>query len=85
MPDEFEAAERAFWNVLFDRMPTDTRDLLMKEIDLVQDAVILGTLLDCFFLEDGKVGFSQVTLKAPPTFLTYRIPSVRANEAPYGY
>ncbi|KAI2472110.1 hypothetical protein F4781DRAFT_420222 [Annulohypoxylon bovei var. microspora] len=83
MPDEFEVAERAFWNELFGGMPTDTRDLLKKQIVLVQDAVILGTLLDCFFLEDGKVGFSQVALKALPKFLTYRIPSIRGDEAPY--
>lgn len=83
MPDEFEDAERAFWNELFGGMPADTRDLWKKQIVLVQDAVILGTLLDCFFLEDGKVGFSQVALKALPKFLTYRIPSIRGNEAPY--
>lgn len=83
MPDEFEDAERAFWDELFGGMPADTRDLLKKQIVLVQDAVILGTLLDCFFLEDGKVGFSRVTLKALPKFLTYRIPFIRGNEAPY--
>ena len=64
-------------------MPANIRDLLKKETALVQDAVILGTLLDCFFLEDGKVGFSRVTLKALPKFLTYQIPSIRGNEAPY--
>jgi hypothetical protein len=83
MPDEFEAAERIFWNELFNGMPADTRDVLKEKINLVQDAVILGTLLDCFFLEDGKVGFSRITLKALPKFLTYRVPFVRENEPPY--
>ncbi|XXH04774.1 hypothetical protein Hte_011196 [Hypoxylon texense] len=83
MPDEFEVAERAFWNELFGGMSTDTRDLLKKQIVLVQDAVILGTLLDCFFFVDGEVGFSQVAIKALPKFLTYRIPSIRGDEAPY--
>ena len=85
MPDEFEIAERAFWNGLFDGMPTAIRATLKAQMDLVQDAVILGTLLDCFYLEDGKLGssFNPVTLKALPKFLTYRIPFVRGSEAPY--
>lgn len=48
MPDEFEVAERAFWEELFAGMPQETRAMLEKNIDLVQDAVILGTLLDTF-------------------------------------
>ncbi|XDG05199.1 hypothetical protein ABKA04_004814 [Annulohypoxylon sp. FPYF3050] len=83
IPAEFEIAEQAFWIELFNGMPADIRDILKKEMGLVQDAVILGTLLSCFFFEDGKVGFSQVTLKALPKFLTYRIPFVRESEAPY--
>lgn len=83
MPDEFEIAERGFWNELFSGLPADTRSMLDRHIDLVQDAVILGTLLDCFFLENGKVGFNQVTVKALPKFLTYRMPFVRGTEAPY--
>lgn len=56
MPDEFEAAERAFWKELFDGMSQKTRGMLEKNINLVQDAIILGTLLSIFFWEDGKVG-----------------------------
>jgi len=83
MPDEFEVAERAFWNEMFDGMPTDICDMLKRQINLVQDAVILGTLLDCFFLEAGKVGCSKITLKTLPQFLTYRIPFVRGDNPPY--
>jgi hypothetical protein len=83
MPDEFEVAERAFWTELFDGMPADIRDALEKQMVLVQNAVILGTLLNCFFFEDGKVGFNRVALKALPKFLTYRIPFIRGIEAPY--
>ncbi|KAF5016700.1 hypothetical protein F66182_11534 [Fusarium sp. NRRL 66182] len=83
MPDEFEAAERAFWAEMFDGMPADVRDALKKQMTLVQDAVILGTMLNCFFFEDGRVGFNPVTLKALPKFLTYRIPFIRGSEAPY--
>lgn len=83
MPDEFETAERGFWNELFDGMPTEVCDMLKKQIDLVQDAIILGTLLSCFIFENGKVGCSKITLKALSQFLTYRIPFVRGDDPPY--
>lgn len=83
MPDEFEVAERGFWEDLFDGMPVNVRDVLEKWVGLVQNAVILGTLLDCFFLDSGRVGCSQIALKALPKFLTYRIPQVRGPEKPY--
>ncbi|KAJ8128856.1 hypothetical protein O1611_g4777 [Lasiodiplodia mahajangana] len=83
MPDEFEVAERGFWTELFDGMPEHIRAILEKRIDLVQDSVILGTLLDCFFLEDGKVGVSEIALKALDKLKSYRIPFVRGQEPPY--
>ncbi|KAI1300447.1 hypothetical protein F5Y03DRAFT_228228 [Xylaria venustula] len=83
MPEEFEVAERGFWTELFDGMPEHIQTMLKKRIDLVQDVVILATLLSCFFFEDGKVGVGQVTLKALPKFMTYRIPFVRGQEQPY--
>ncbi|KAI1744370.1 hypothetical protein F4680DRAFT_444399 [Xylaria scruposa] len=83
MPDEFEVAERGFWTELFNGMPEHVRTILEKRIDLVQDVVILATLLSCFFFEDGKVGAGQVTLKALPKLMTYRIPFVRGQEQPY--
>jgi len=83
MPDEFEVAERGFWTELFDGMPEHIRAMLEKRLDLVQDIIILATLLDCFFFEDGKVGVGRVALKALPKFMTYRIPFVRGQEPPY--
>ncbi|KAI1453991.1 hypothetical protein F4805DRAFT_441193 [Annulohypoxylon moriforme] len=85
MPDEFEVAERGFWKEMFDGMPENVRNMLETHINLVQDAVILGTLLDCFFLEggNGKVDFSRIALKALPKFLTYRIPFIRGDEPLY--
>ena len=77
MPDEFETVERAFWKELFDGMPKKTRALLEKNISLVQDAVILGTLLDVFFWEERNVGCGEITIKALPKFITYRIPLLR--------
>ncbi|KAK4120081.1 hypothetical protein N657DRAFT_683895 [Parathielavia appendiculata] len=53
-----------------------TRAALEENINLVQDAVVLGTLLDAFLWEEGKVGCGEITLRAPPKFLTYRIPFV---------
>ena len=84
MPDEFEVAGRAFWSELFDGMPADTAASLKKQSTLVQDAVILGILSDCFFLEAGTVGCSHITLKALSKLLTYRIPLARGDDAPYG-
>jgi hypothetical protein len=72
-----------FWKELFDGMPESVRDKLENQINLVQDAVILGTLLDCFFFEDRNVGFSKIALKALPKFMTYRIPLVREQEKLY--
>lgn len=82
MPDEFEEAERGFWKELFDGLPQGTRAMFEENIDLVQEAVVLGTLLNAFFWEDGKVGCGQVTIKALPKFITYRIPVVRGSEQP---
>jgi len=69
VPDEFEDAERAFWNELFRGMPAETRDKLEQQINLVQDAVILGTLLDCLSFEQGKVIIGSVSKKALPKLL----------------
>ena len=80
MPDEFEDAERAFWSELFDGMSKETRDKLKAQIDLVQDAVILGTLLDCLSFEQGKVVVGSVSQKALPKLLSYRIPFVRGTD-----
>ncbi|KAI0409824.1 hypothetical protein F4802DRAFT_542224 [Xylaria palmicola] len=83
MPDEFEVAERGFWTELFNGMPEHIRTTLEKRMDLVQDAVQLATLLNCFFFEDGEVGAGQVSLRALPKLMTYRIPFVRGQEPPY--
>lgn len=69
MPDEFEDAERAFWKELSEGRPADVRGILENQFDLVQDAVILGTLLNCFFFVNGKVGVGRVSLKALPSSL----------------
>ena len=84
VPDEFEIAERGFWQELFGGMPDSVRTVLEKNMNLAQDAVILGTLLSVFNFEDGEVGVHDVGLKALPKLLSYRIPNVRGNEPPYG-
>ena len=83
VPDECEDAERGFWHELFDGMPADTRDKLEQNFALIQDAVILGTFLDCFSFEDGEVIVGAVSKKALPKLVTYRIPFVRGDEPPY--
>ncbi|KAJ6152097.1 hypothetical protein N7497_006416 [Penicillium chrysogenum] len=83
IPEEFEDAERAFWHELFDGMPTEIHRKLKGEMNLVQDAVILGTLLDCFAFENGKVIVGQVAKRALPKLLTYQIPFIRGQGPPY--
>ena len=83
IPEEFEDAERAFWHELFDGMPTEIHRKLKGEMNLVQDAVILGTLLDCFAFENGKVIVGQVAKRALPKLLTYQIPFIRGQGSPY--
>lgn len=83
VPDEFEDAERAFWDELFDGMPAEIHRKLKGEMNLVQDAVILATLLDCFPFENGDVIVGQVTKKALPKLLTYQIPFIRGEAPPY--
>lgn len=82
-PDEYEAAERGFWQGLFDDMPGKVRQTLHDRIHFVQDAILLGTLLDCFYLDNGKVGCSRVSLKALPKFLSYQVPHIRGEGKPY--
>ncbi|KAJ9483481.1 hypothetical protein VN97_g9909 [Penicillium thymicola] len=83
VPDEFEDAERAFWHELFDGMPTEIHRKLKGEMNLVQDAVILGTLLDCLAFENGKVIVGNVAKKALPNLLTEQIPFIRGQGPPY--
>jgi hypothetical protein len=60
-----------------------TREVLEANIDIAQDAVILGTILDTFFWQGGKVGCGEVSMKALPKYLTSRIPQLRGDEPPY--
>ena len=86
MSDGFEEAERGFWDSMFEGMPDSVRqNLLGQYLDAVQDAVLLGTFMDCFFLDEvaHEVGVASVSLKALPKFLTYRLPHIRGDESPY--
>ncbi|KAJ5718618.1 hypothetical protein N7488_004264 [Penicillium malachiteum] len=60
VPDEFDEAEKGFWNELFCGMQTESRAKLEGQMDLVQDAVILGTLLDCLSFVDREVMVGEV-------------------------
>jgi hypothetical protein len=75
---EFEEAERGFWDELFGGMPKQVRAHLEKNINLVQDAVILGTLLSALMLH-GKITWTGPTLNALPKFITYRLPFLRGE------
>ncbi|RMZ79091.1 hypothetical protein DV738_g3434, partial [Chaetothyriales sp. CBS 135597] len=84
MPPQFEDAEKAFWQEIVNGVPQSVRDLFHDQPETVQIAVTLGTLLDAFQLEDGKVGpYNPVVVEALPKLLTYRIPLVRGTGSPY--
>ncbi|KAF1828993.1 hypothetical protein BDW02DRAFT_574389 [Decorospora gaudefroyi] len=81
MPPEFEDAERGFWQEIWDGIPENVRSHANPEA--VQIAVTLGTLLDAFQLEEGKIGpYNPVVVDALPKFLTYRIPLIRGSGSP---
>ncbi|CAK7229411.1 hypothetical protein SEUCBS140593_007234 [Sporothrix eucalyptigena] len=84
MPPEFVEAEKAFWNSFFDGIPDEeVKSQVSQQLVLVQEAVLLGTLLDTFFIEDGTVGVSTVSVTALSKFLTYRLPALRDGAPPY--
>jgi len=84
MPDEFVESERGFWQELFDGIPADVRKFVDANLDLVQMAVILGTLLGTFELDGGVIGpCNPVSLEALLKFLSYRIPFIRGLDPPY--
>ncbi|KAL9079626.1 MAG: hypothetical protein Q9157_001511 [Trypethelium eluteriae] len=81
MPPEFEDAERGFWQEIWDEIPENVRSQVNPEA--VQIAVTLGTLLDAFQLDEGKIGpYNPVVVEALPKFLTYRIPLIRGSGSP---
>ncbi|KAI9844688.1 MAG: hypothetical protein M1837_005430 [Sclerophora amabilis] len=55
MPPEFDDAERGFWKEIYDGVSAQVRDVLDSKPDVVQVAVTLGTLLDTFTLDEGKI------------------------------
>lgn len=84
MPDEFNESERGFWQEVFNGVPAELRKVLDANLDVVQTAVMLGTLLGTFELEEGKIGpYSAVSVEALPKFLSYRIPFIRGLNPPY--
>ncbi|KAI0397917.1 hypothetical protein F5Y17DRAFT_412731 [Xylariaceae sp. FL0594] len=80
---EFEEAERGFWEEILKGMSEPIRAQIEKRMELVQDAVRLGTLLDALTQVDGDIGWTGPTLNALPTFLTYRLPALRGEERAY--
>ncbi|KAF2150347.1 hypothetical protein K461DRAFT_308246 [Myriangium duriaei CBS 260.36] len=84
VPDEFEDAERGFWEEIQDGIPDHVRKVFKDSPELIQDAVLLGTLLDAFQLDDGKIGgYNQAVVEALPKLLTYQLPMVRGDASPY--
>ncbi|KAF2792725.1 hypothetical protein K505DRAFT_325968 [Melanomma pulvis-pyrius CBS 109.77] len=84
MPPEFEDAEKGFWQEIYNGIPEDLYRLFHANPGVVQIAVALGTLLDAFQLDEGKIGpYNPVVVEALPKLLTYRIPLIRGSGSPY--
>lgn len=84
MPPEFEDTDRGFWQEVYEGIPADVRKLFDANPDAIQIAVTLGTLLDAFQLDEGKIGpYNPVVIEALPKLLTYRIPFIRGLDPPY--
>ncbi|KAL8861264.1 MAG: hypothetical protein Q9178_002480 [Gyalolechia marmorata] len=84
MPPEFEDAEKVFWQEIWGGFPQSVREFLHANLEAVQFAVTLGTLLDAFQLEEGKLGpYNPVVVEALPKLLTYRLPLKRGASSPY--
>ena len=84
MPDNFNESERGFWEEIFNGVPADMRKILDANLDVIQTAVMLGTLLGTFELEGSGIGpYNAVSVEALPKFLSYRIPFIRGLDPPY--
>jgi hypothetical protein len=84
MPPEFEDAQKGFWQEIYDGVSADTRKTIDNNIDVVQTAVTLGTLLCAFQLDEGKTGlYNPVVINALPKLLSYRVPLIRGSDPPY--
>ncbi|KAF1962797.1 hypothetical protein CC80DRAFT_487265 [Byssothecium circinans] len=84
MPPQFEDAEKGFWQEIWDGIPRNVRELFQANPEVVQTAVTLGTLLNAFQLDEGKVGpYNPVVVEALPKLLSYRIPLIRRSDPPY--
>ncbi|KAL8944295.1 MAG: hypothetical protein Q9211_000635 [Gyalolechia sp. 1 TL-2023] len=84
MPPEFEEAEKAFWQEIWAGIPQSVCEFLHANLEAVQSAVTLGTLLDAFQIDEGKVGpCNPVVVEALPKLLTYRLPLERGASPPY--
>ncbi|KAK7562516.1 hypothetical protein BKA81DRAFT_404273 [Phyllosticta paracitricarpa] len=84
MPPDFERAERGFWDAVWNGLTDGVRSLVEANLEAVQTAVTLATLLDAFQQVDNKIGpYNPVVVKALHKHLTYRIPRLRGPDSPY--
>ncbi|RDL31473.1 uncharacterized protein BP5553_09682 [Venustampulla echinocandica] len=81
MLEGFEDGERGFWEAVFEGLPMDIRRVLDANLNAVQFAVHVGTLLGTLDLQGDH--FNHAALKALPKFLSYRIPALRGQDPPY--
>ena len=84
MPPEFKDTKRGFWQEVCHGISVDVQKLFDTNLDTVQIAVTLGTLLDTFQLKGEQIGlYNYVIIEALPKFLMYCIPFVKGLDPPY--
>lgn len=82
MPACFVEAEKAFWHAVLGGMGAERRELLEGMADVVQLAVLVGTVCSTVSLEGGKLCIHEVSLGSLEKFLSYRVPMVRGEDEP---
>ncbi|KFX94060.1 hypothetical protein V490_04539 [Pseudogymnoascus sp. VKM F-3557] len=79
----FEAIDRAFWDGLMENAPAEMRDFLEANWEIVQTAVMIGTVFKVFSVEGDEVFVSKIRLDALPMLMRYRVPALRGSGNAY--
>lgn len=86
LTENYHEAEQGFWEEIWCGISADVRQVCDQNLNGVQVAVALGTLLNAFQVDDkGRLGnHSKTVMNALPTLLSYQIPMLRAEgQQPY--
>jgi hypothetical protein len=79
----FEAMERGFWESLIESAPASIREMILRNLEAVQTAALIGILFRVMAIEGDQVMISPVLLKALPQLMCYQIPMIRGSRTAY--